>query len=319
MVRRVVADVARAVLLFDAADAMHQRLGARDRPRTGEIVVADIGPVDLAPLAVDTVEFACELDVDRRKGVDVGQLPRLGAVGEIAVAQEHHRGAVLERDAHGLDRCIEAVSGRTRGDDRHRRLPVAAVHRHHQIGRLGFGGQTGGRAAALDVDHDQRKLKAHGEPEGFALERNTRATGGRDADMAAIARAEGGADGGDLVFGLEGPDAEVLVLRQLVKDVARRRDRIRAEEQREAGLLACGDQTPTQGGVAVDVRVRAGRELRRANRHPAGRKLSSFAKGIPCPVRRFVRGDHQVAALELLLDPQHGRLFGPGIQPGHEP
>ena len=196
---------------------------------------------------------------------------------------------------------------------------MAAVHRHHQIGRLGLGGQTGGRAAALDVDHDQRKLKAHGEPEGFALERNTRATGGRDADVAAIARAEGGADGGDLVFGLEGPDAEVLVLRQLVKDVARRRDRIRAEEQREAGLLACGDQAPTQGGVAVDVRVRAGRELRRANRHPAGGELSGLAEGISCPVRRFVRGDHEVAALELLLDPQHGRLFGPGVQPRHEP
>ena len=38
---------------------------------------------------------------------------------------------------------------------------------------------------------------------------------------------------GDLVLGLERDDAELLVLRELVQDVGRRRDRVGAEEQRQ--------------------------------------------------------------------------------------
>ena len=52
-------------------------------------------------------------------------------------------------------------------------------------------------------------------------------------------------------------DAEVLVLRQLVEDVGRRRDRVAAEEHRQLGQLAGGDEAPRQRGVAGDVRVRA--------------------------------------------------------------
>ena len=61
--------------------------------------------------------------------VDVGQQPRLGAVGEVAVGQQDHRRAVLERDAGRLDRGVEAVRRAVGGDDRQRRLAVAAVHR----------------------------------------------------------------------------------------------------------------------------------------------------------------------------------------------
>ena len=53
-------------------------------------------------------------------------------------------------------------------------------------------------------------------------------------------------DGGDFVFGLERADAEVLVPRQLVQNVAGRRDRIAAVEQLAAAALGGGDQAPGQ-------------------------------------------------------------------------
>ena len=51
-------------------------------------------------------------DVGQR--VEVGEQPRLGAVGEVAVGEEDHRRAVLQRDAGGLERGVEAVARRLR-------------------------------------------------------------------------------------------------------------------------------------------------------------------------------------------------------------
>ena len=60
------------------------------------------------------------------------------------------------------------------------------------------------------------------------FEHHARAARGGDAEVAGERRAEGHAAGGDLVLGLHRAHAEVLVLGQLVEDVGRRRDRVRA-------------------------------------------------------------------------------------------
>ena len=52
---------------------------------------------------------------------------------------------------------------------------------------------------------------------------------GRHPEGAAEGRAERRADAGDLVFGLEGAHAELLVLGELVQDVRRRRDRVASQ------------------------------------------------------------------------------------------
>ena len=99
------------------------------------------------------------------------------------------------------------------GDDRHRRLAVAAEHRLQQVGLLGLGRQAGGRAAALDVADDQRQLERHRQADRLALERDARArTIVVTRERAAERGAERRADAGDLVLGLEGPHAEPLVL-----------------------------------------------------------------------------------------------------------
>ena len=87
------------------------------------------------------------------------------------------------------------------------------------------------------------------------------AAGGGDAEMAGERGAERHADRGDLVLGLHGADAEVLVLRQFVQDVAGRRDRVRPERDRQLGQLAGGDEAPGERRVAGDAGVLAGRQL----------------------------------------------------------
>ena len=61
-----------------------------------------------------------ELDLDRRERADVGDPPRLGAVREVRVGEQVDRRAVGERDAHRLDRGVEAVARRRRRDHRAR-------------------------------------------------------------------------------------------------------------------------------------------------------------------------------------------------------
>src|SRR3546814_7510150 len=56
-----------------------------------------------------------------------------------------------------------------------------------------------------------------------------------DAELARIGGADRGRDRGDLVFRLEGRDAEFLQPRQMVEDRRGRRDRIAAEEHLDVG------------------------------------------------------------------------------------
>ena len=126
-------------------------------------------------------------DLDPRQLVDVRHLPRLGPVGEVAVGQQEHRAHEPGGDPHGLDRHVEAVGRRLRGDDRHRALAVAAEHRLQQVGLLGLGRQAGARAAALHVDDDERQFGHDGQADRLGLQADARAAGAGDADRPAEA------------------------------------------------------------------------------------------------------------------------------------
>ena len=160
VVGRVVGDVAGAVGLLDAADPVLQARRAGDGPRPGQRLAGRAGragrlspsPVPLGSVAKSTLQVG-----QRRR--------RPGA----ATARSRWRGSrrtagstgvrYVMRDPGRLDRGVEAVGRRARRDDRHRRLAVAAEHRLQQVGLLGLGRQAGRRAAALDVDDDQRQLE----------------------------------------------------------------------------------------------------------------------------------------------------------------
>ena len=64
-----------------------------------------------------------------------------------------------------------------------------------------------------------------------SAEHDARTGRGAHAEHTAEAGAERGADRGDLVLCLERPHAEFLVVRELLEDPRRRRDRVRAEEE----------------------------------------------------------------------------------------
>ena len=319
VLRRVV-DVAGAVLLLDAADAVHQARRAGDRPRAGQRVgIAEVGPELGLAVGVGVVLLGGEGHRDVGQRVEVGQPPRLGAVGEVAVGQQDHRRAVLEGDADRLDRGDEAVRRAVRRDDRQRCLAVTAEQGDVEVGGLGLGRQAGRRAAALDVDDEQRQLERDGERDRLALEGQAGPAGGGDAEVAGEGGAERHADGGDLVLGLHGADAEVLVLRQLVEDVRGRRDRVRAERDRELGELTGGDDAPRQRGVAGDARVLAGGQRRRSDLEAVADGLGGLAEVEAGEERGAVGRRHQLVLGEALLDPFERRVGGPAVHPRHQP
>ena len=237
-----------------------------------------------------------ELRVDRRDRRHVGHPPRLGAVGDVAVGQQDHRGAVLDRDRDRLDRGVEAVGRRLGGQHRHRRLAVAAEHHLQQVGLLGLGRHPGARPGALDVADDQRQLGHHAPaPMVSALSATPGPGGGGHPELAGEAGAERGADAGDLVLGLEGGHPEPLVLAQLVQHVGGRGDRVGAQEQRQPGLAGRGDQPVRQREVARDLPVLPGRH--RGGRHLVGDRehLGGLAERVP----GLERGDVGVADVRL--------------------
>src|SRR5580658_2003 len=105
VVQRLVVDVAGDVLLFDAADAMLEAGGAGNGPRAREG-----GRITL----VREKAFGIRLKVHRnlRQFRDGGNLPRLGAVGEIAVGENNHWHHVFDGDTARFEGNPKTVAGR---------------------------------------------------------------------------------------------------------------------------------------------------------------------------------------------------------------
>src|SRR3546814_2521436 len=95
--------------------------------------------------------------------------------------------------------------------------------------------------------------------------------------------------------------AEALVLGELVEDVGRRRDRVRPEEHRQLRQLPGSHEAPGQRGVAVDVRVGAGRLDRRSHLVGVVEQLRGLTEGVAGLEGGDVRVPHQGLGRELLL------------------
>ena len=259
VVVRVVADVARDVGLLEPADPVLQPRRARHRPRPGE-------RVGIALVRPEGRRIGGVRDADAGHRRHVGDPPRLRAGRKERVREVDHRGHVLEREPARLDRVVEAFAGRGRRDDRQRRVRVAPEHDLEQVRLLVLGRHPGRGAGALDVDDDERQLDHDGQPHRLRLERDARTGRGGQRERPAVARADGRADRGDLVLGLERLDPERLVAGQLVQDVRGRGDRVRAVEQLPVGQPRGGQEAERRRLVAGDVAIRA-----RARDGPAGR------------------------------------------------
>ena len=130
--------------------------------------------------------------------------------------------------------------------------------------------------------------------------------------------AERDADGGDLVFGLHGPDPEVLVFREFVEDVARRGDRIRAEGYRQLGELSRRDEPPREGHVPGDARVLARREAGGPHLVAVPDRLGRLAEVVAGGERGAVGRLHEFVLGEFRRDPLECRLDRPRVHPRHQ-
>ena len=162
--------------------------GAGDRPRAGQrLRVAQVGVEDRLALVVGVVGLGGELDASGRAGRRRPGAPRLGAVGEVAVGQQEHRRAVGRGDPHRLDARRRSSRRATAG-----RRSAPATRRCGRTspaaGRTARSWSAGrSRAAALDVDDDQRQLERDGEADRLGLEGDARAGGRGHAERAAEA------------------------------------------------------------------------------------------------------------------------------------
>ncbi|GBD42502.1 hypothetical protein HRbin39_01896 [bacterium HR39] len=258
----------RALVLLEAADAVLETGGSGHHPRAHQAFVAHVG----AEVAV----FGAEAHGPVGLGVEVGDLPRLGGVGDEGVGQQHHRHHVVDGDPHRLARHGEGVARAARRQHHDRRIAVAAPQRRQQIRLLRLGGHAGGGAGPLHVDHHERQLGHHREADGLLLEVEAGAGGAGHTDGARIGRADGGADRGDLVLGLEGGHPEPAQAGELVEDGRGRGDGIGGIEQLQPGAAGAVDQPEGDGLVAGDGAIEA--RLVGGPRHPEARKLRQFRR-----------------------------------------
>ena len=169
---------------------------------------------------------------------DVRDQPRLGAVREVGVREQVDGRAVLERDPRRLDRGVEAAAtGSTR------RSPAPATRscgRSSTISRSACSGFVG-----IPVEGPARWMSRISSGSSSATARPivsdlSTMPGPAEAVTPSAppnGRAERRAGRRDLVLGLEGAHAEVLVPRELLQDRGRGRDRVGAEEERQAREL----------------------------------------------------------------------------------
>ncbi len=153
------------------------------------------------------------------------------------------------------------------------------------------------------------------ETDRLRLQREARAGGGGHAERAAERSAEGGADAGDLVLGLERRDAEALVLAELVEDVGGRGDRVGPEEQRQPRLRGPGDQAVGQREVAGDVAVGAAVHRSRLDLVLHHERLGGLTE-VPAGLERRDVGVADVGGLgEASLEERGGGVGGAAVHP----
>ncbi len=324
VVLRVVGDIAGLVFFLQPPEAMLQIGRAGPGPDTGqrlrvahirqELVVAVLVLVHRA-----LGRLRLEVDVERRERVGVGDAPRLRPVPEVAVGQHEDGRAVLGGDAARLVGGVEAVARRGGREHRKRGLAIAAVDGLQEVALLRLRGQAGGGAAALHVDHDEGQLRHHPEADCLRLEGHARAGSGAHAEVAPEAGAERRGGGRDLVLGLEGDDAKVLVLAQLVQNVGRRRDGVGAVEEAQVALHARGHQPQGERLRPPHGAVGAGRHRRLVHLVPRPDGVDGLPVVESLLENRQVGVPNRRLVAKLLPDPLLRRLHGPGVHPEGQP
>ena len=173
------------------------------------------------------------LDLDLRQVGVLRNPPRLGAVGDVAVGEQHARASCSARPTARLPaRCRSNRPGCWP------RSPASGTRR---CGRTAPAtGRPARSSSANRCDGPPRctlmtiigSSVITARPMRFALERDARPAAGRDRHRPGERGADRRGHRRDFVLGLEREHVEILVLGQLVQNVAGRRDRIAPRNSR---------------------------------------------------------------------------------------
>src|SRR5262249_52067539 len=105
----------------------------------------------------------------------------------------------------------------------------------------------------------------------------------------------------NFVFGLKRANVEILVPRKLVKNVARRRDRIAAIEERLVRQTSSRNQTHRQRFIARDLAISPRRDFRRRYEIPHGEHVRRLAEIISCAERLQIRAQYVGLLAKFIL------------------
>ena len=247
VVNRIVADTA-GFVLFEPADAVFVARHAGEGEFAGEgLGVAFVGNVFLALLNHTWLDWG--------EAGNVRDPPGFGTDGDIEFAQEDDRAIVLQGDPHGFAGGEEAVGCRGGGHDGAGEFPVFSVVGQEEVALLGLGGETCTGATPLDINDNHGKFGHGGEPDEFAFEAHSRATGGSDPNRTCEARPEGDTDGGNFVFGLYGFYPEMLLGGKAFQNGGGGGDGVTGEEEVFNRTFRTGDEAVDEGVVTVDLAV----------------------------------------------------------------
>ena len=308
MVFVVVADDARAVLLFQAAQSVFQL------SRPGESPGACQG-VLFSSIGQETFWIGRMAHLDGLEILELRDPPRFGAVGQVAVGEHEHGGHVTHGDAKRLDRDVEAIRRTGRGQNGDRAFAVAAEGGLQQVRLLGLGGQAGGRAAPLNVHNHQGQFHHDRQVDGFAFQADSRAAGAGNRKRSAESRPDGRTHGGNLVLVLDSPHVQMLQLGQLVEQVAGRSNRVGTVDQRLAGQARRRGEAKRGGLVPIDNPVGARLGAGPFHHVVYGEGLVGLAVVIARLESRPIGLGHIRSPGKFLGDPVERRLQWPAVKP----
>ena len=220
MVGTVIRHAPRINCLLKTTDPVLKTHIAGRCPRTSHrLRAAQEREEDRVSLGIDSIGLFGEVRRECWQVVDIGDQPRLRAIGEIGVGQQDHRSPIGHRQSSRFHRRVEALRRRGGGHNRERRLSVAPEERLEEVRLLSLGGQARRGSGALDVNDDEGKFKGDCETDHLRLEIKAGARRGGHAEGAPIGRPECRPDACDFILRLERPHSELLALGELVEDV----------------------------------------------------------------------------------------------------
>ena len=162
---------------------------------------------------------------------------------------------MLQGNLRSLVGSIKAVGRTGSCNHGHRTLTISTIERLQQVGLFTLGGKTCWRTATLNINDYQRELIDHCQVHGLWLQTDTRTRGRGYSQGTCKSSTYWTGTTADLILALNGDNTAALVLRQFMKDIGGRSNRIRAEIQFQSRFFSCGYQSVCRCLITSNIHI----------------------------------------------------------------